>query len=120
MSSQVKIIKKDPKKFTVTPNLVDYEKVYKDFSWKKAEKELVEFFDDGTLNIAHNMIDRHANGPKRGKNALLFEGAQGEKEIYTFGDLKTLSDKFANVLKSQGVKKGDRVFIFLPPIPERY
>src|SRR5579862_6933938 len=120
MSDQVKIIKKDFKKLKLAPNLLDYEKTYKNFSWAKAEKELVEFFSDGKLNIAHNMIDRHANGPKRGKNALLFVGAQGEKESYTFGEFKTLSDKFANVLQSQGVKKGDRVFIFLPSIPERY
>jgi acetyl-CoA synthetase len=120
MSAQPKIIKKDLKKLEPAPNLLDYEKTYKDFSWAKAEKEMVEFFEDGTLNVAHNMIDRHANGVKRGKNALLFEGANGEKETYTFGDLKTQSDKFANVLKEQGVKKGDRVFIFLPPTPERY
>jgi acetyl-CoA synthetase len=120
MSNQIKIIKKDLRKLKLAPNLFDYEKMYKSFTWEKAEKELVEFFPDGTINIAHNIIDRHAVGKNKDKVALLFEGAQGDKEKYTFSELKVLSDKFANVLDSQGVKKSDRVFIFLPPIPERY
>ena len=120
MSDQVKLIRKNLKKLTPAPNLLDYEKTYKDFSWKKAEKEMIEFFEDGTLNIAHNIIDRHANGEKKNKTALLFEGARGEKEEYTFAELKKLSDKFANVLVNNGVERGDRVFLFLPPTPERY
>ncbi len=120
MSDNLKIIKKDLSKFSVAPNLVDYENLYKSFTWEKAEGEKIEFFSDGTLNIAHNCIDRHALGDRRDKKALLFEGVTGEKEEYTFSDLKTLTDKFANVLVSQSVAKGDRVFIFLPSIPERY
>jgi len=120
MSDQVKVIKKDLKKLQPAPNLLDYDKEYKDFSWEKAEKEFVEFFPDGTMNIAHNIIDRHAEGENKNKTALLFESANGEKESYTFSDLKTESDKFANVLTENGVEKGDRVFIFLPPLPERY
>lgn len=117
---QVKLIKKDPKNFVPQPNLLEYEKTYKDFSWEKAEHELVDYFPDGTLNITYNCIDRHATGKNKEKTALLFEGAHGEKETYTFGDLKVLTDKFANVLSEQRVEKGDRVFIFLPSIPERY
>lgn len=120
MSDQVKLIKKDPKSFTPAPNLLDYEKTYKAFTWEKAAKEEIEFFEDGTLNIAHNIIDRHALGKRKNKVALLFEGAKGEKEQYTFADLKKETDKFANVLVSQGIEKGDRAFVFLPPIPERY
>lgn len=120
MDNQVKLIQKNLKQFKVTPNLTDYEKTYKNFTWEKAEKELVEFFPDGKLNIAHNIIDRHAKGKNKDKTALLFEGARGEKESYTFGELKKESDKFANVLTANSVKKGDRVFIFLPSIPERY
>ncbi len=120
MSDQVKLIRKDLKKLKPAPNLLDYDKTYKEFSWAKAEKELVEFFPDGKMNIANNIIDRHAKGKNKDKVALLFEGARGEKESYTFNELKTETDKFANVLASHDVKKGDRVFIFLPPIPERY
>lgn len=120
MSDNPKIIHKDLSRFSVAPNLADYDKLYPSFSWENAENEEVEFFPDGTLNIAHNCIDRHAKGAKKDKKALLFEGAKGEKEEYTFSDLKSLTDKFANVLVSQNVAKGDRVFIFLPSIPERY
>ncbi len=120
MSDKGKIITKDLKKFAKSPNLSDYDKTYKSFSWENAAKEEIEFFPDGTLNIVYNCIDRHAKGKRKNKVALLFEGAKGEKEKYTFSDLKKLIDKFANVLVSKNVKKGDRVFIFLPPIPERY
>src|SRR5579863_5703487 len=107
--NQLKIIKKDLKKLKTVPNLLDYDKIYKNFTWEKAEKELVDFFDDGTLNISYNCIDRHATGKNKNKTALLFEGAAGKKESYTFSDLKIETDKFANVLVSQNVKKGDRV-----------
>ncbi|HSX09448.1 MAG TPA: acetate--CoA ligase [Candidatus Saccharimonadales bacterium] len=117
---QPKLIKKDLSKLKPAPNLLDYDKTYKDFTWEKAEKELVDLFDDGTLNISYNCIDRHATGNNKDKTALLFEGAKGEKESYTFGELKTQTDKFANVLVSNNVQKGDRVFVFLPSIPERY
>jgi len=119
MQSSSTSIHKDIKKLIPSPNLLDYEKTYKSFSWKKAEKEL-DFFPDGTFNAAYNAIDRHTKGKKKNKIALLYEGARGEKERYTFTQLKKLTDKFANVLASQKIAKGDRVFIFLPPIPERY
>ncbi len=114
------IIKKDLKKFPKIPNVTNYEEAYKNFSWEKAEKEYIDFFPDGTMNAAYNMIDRHVEKGKGKKTALLFESATGEKEKYTYEDLRRESNKFANVLESQDVEKGDRVFIFLPSIPERY
>lgn len=119
MKQQI-ILKEDLSTFPKKPNLLDYQKVYKKFSWEKAEKELVTFFDDGALNAAHNMIDRHVENGLGNKKALLFTSATGEKEDYTFSDFKKLSNQFANVLASLGVEKGDRLFIFLPSIPERY
>lgn len=101
-------------------NLEDYDKVYGEFTWEKAESEYVDYFDNGKLNIAYNCIDRHAKSDKKDKIALIYQSADGSKETYSFGQMKTETDKFANVLKSQDVKKGDRVFIFLPSIPERY
>ena len=74
---QPKIIKKDLKKLKPAPNLLDYDKTYKEFTWEKAEKEFVTLFDDGTLNIAYNCIDRHAEGKNKDKTALLFNGANG-------------------------------------------
>jgi len=113
------IIKKDSSKFLVPPNLSNYDSFYKSFSWKEQEKEIT-FFDDGTLNAAYNAVDRHALSTKKGKIALLFEGAQGQKESYTYADLSKESSKFANVLDSLNIIRGDRVFVFLPTIPERY
>lgn len=115
---QLQLIKKENLK--KTPNLTDYTKTYKDFSWEKAEKDLVSFFSDGTMNIAYNAVDRHAESEKKNKTALLFEAADGHTETYTFLDLKKHTNKFANVLTSLDIEKGDRVFLFLPPIPERY
>ncbi len=120
MSDQPAIIPKAIDKTSIKPNLLDYDQAYQDFSWEAAGRELVDFFPDGTLNIAYNCVDRHAEGARKDKAALLWEGAEGAKEQYSFADLKQLTDKFANVLATQDVVKGDRVFIFLPPIPERY
>jgi len=115
-----KIIHKNPAKFVKTPNLADYEKTYGNFSWEKAEKEMVDFFPDGKMNAAYNLIDRHAKGERKNKTALIFHAANGEKETYTFADLAKETNAFANVLVSQNIKKEDRVFLFLPTIPERY
>src|SRR5579859_8036414 len=89
----VNIIKKDPKKFTKRPNLIDYDSAYKKFSWEKAEKEYIDFFADGTMNAAYNMIDRHVVKGNGDKKALLFEDAQGEKETYTYKDLQNASNR---------------------------
>lgn len=102
----------------ITPHLSDYEKTYREFSWKDAEKEL-EWFEDGKLNAAYEAVDRHAKSWRRNKVALYYEGLK-RKEKYTFQELTYLSNKFANVLRSLGIEKGERVFIFLPRIPELY
>jgi inorganic pyrophosphatase/exopolyphosphatase len=72
MDSKANVIHKDLKNFPTKPNLVDYKQVYKDFSWEKADKE-IDYFSDGKINIAHNIIDRHtANRKKADKIALLY------------------------------------------------
>jgi len=119
MDSRTNIIRKDLKKFSQQPNLADYEKVYKDFSWEKADKE-IDYFSDGKINIAYNIVDKHAKGKNGNKIALYFKGKNGEREKYTFKDLAKKTNQFANVLVQNNVKKGDRIFIFLPTIPERY
>jgi len=119
MDSNSRVIRKDIKKLIPAPNLANYEKTYKDFSWGKAESD-IEFFPDGTLNAAYNMVDRHVKNGNGGKDALLFESVDGKTEKYSFEELAKLSNQFGNVLSTESIKKGDRVFIFLPPIPERY
>lgn len=77
-----------------------------------------KWFVDGKLNVAANCVDRHALGERRDKVAILWEGEPGDRKSYTYHDVYIEVQKFANVLKSQGVKKGDRVAIYLPMIPE--
>ena len=72
------------------------------------------------MNNSYEAIDRHANGRLRDKLAMIWVGKDGEEERYTFGQMKNESNKFANVLKSLGVGRGDRVFIFMDRIPELY
>jgi acetyl-CoA synthetase len=105
--------------FVETPNLPDYEKTYRTFTWDDAKRE-IDYFEEGKLNAAHNAIDRHAKTWRKNKIALYWEGQNNEKEKYTFLELHFLTNKFANVIKSLGLQKGDRVFIFLPRIPALY
>jgi acetyl-CoA synthetase len=76
------------------------------------------WFDGGKLNVAHNCLDRHLSGPRRNKAALVWEGEPGDTRTYTYWDLHREVSRFANVLKSLGVERGDRVAIYLPMIPE--
>jgi len=114
-----KIIKKTKKLLKLTPNLTDYEKAYKSFSWKSGEKE-ISWFSGKKLNAAYNALDRHALGLRKNKIALYWHGENGQKQSFTFWDLYLLSNQFGNFLKSLGVKKGEKVFFFLPRIPELY
>ncbi|OQX51410.1 acetate--CoA ligase [candidate division CPR3 bacterium 4484_211] len=113
------IIKKTKDLLKKEPNLKNYASVYKAFEWRKAYHEL-DWFPNNRINAAHNAIDRHAQGDRKSKVALFWEGEKGEKKKYTFLELMELSNKFANVLRKLGVERGDRVFFFLPRVPELY
>ncbi|MGQ0767275.1 MAG: acetate--CoA ligase [Gemmatimonadota bacterium] len=76
------------------------------------------WFVGGKLNVSANCLDRHALGPRRNKPAIVFEGEPGDSRTLTYGDLHVEVQRFANVLKSLGVKRGDRVGIYMPLIPE--
>ncbi|MFH1276436.1 MAG: acetate--CoA ligase [Candidatus Woesearchaeota archaeon] len=99
-------------------NLQNYPKIYKNFSWKDHYKEL-DWFKNKKLNAAYNAVTRHALSKDKDKIALYWEDEK-TAEKFSFADLDHLSNKFANILKKQGIKKGDRVFIFLTRIPEIY
>ncbi len=93
----------------VTPNMPDYEKGLQDH-----HLDVPEFF-----NFGFDIVDKWADD--RTKLALLSVDPSGENaQHHTFWDLKILSNKFANVLRGRGIKKGDRVFIMLPQIAEWY
>jgi acetyl-CoA synthetase len=77
-----------------------------------------QWFLGGKLNASVNCLDRHVRTARRNKAALVFEGEPGDRRTLTYWDLYVAVNQFANVLKSLGVKKGDRVAIYLPLIPE--
>src|SRR5688500_7641639 len=77
-----------------------------------------KWFVGGTLNASVNCVDRHVRGARRNKAALVWEGEPGDRRTLTYFDLYRQVSQFANVLKSLGVKRGDRVAIYLPLIPE--
>jgi len=77
-----------------------------------------KWFLGGALNASHNCLDRHMKTPVRNKVALIWEGERGEEKRMTYEDLFREVCKFSNVLKGLGIKKGDKVAIYLPMIPE--
>jgi acetyl-CoA synthetase len=76
------------------------------------------WFLGGKLNASVNCVDRHVRDGRRNKAALIFEGEPGDRRTLTYWDLYVAVNQFANVLKSLGVHKGDRVAIYMPLIPE--
>ena len=82
------------------------------------EKPYIKWFAGGKLNASYNCLDRHLSGPDRNKAALIWESDGGDYRTYTYQQLTTEVCRFANVLKKNGIRKGDRVSIYLPMIPE--
>jgi len=77
-----------------------------------------EWFSDGMLNVSYNCLDRHVLAGRGERVAFYWEGEPGDSRVVTYAELLAEVQKFANVLKSLGVRKGDRVNIYLPMIPE--
>ncbi|MFB2738544.1 acetate--CoA ligase [Umezakia ovalisporum] len=122
-------------------SLEDYQRLYaqaqadpQQFWAELAEKELkwfqkwdtvldwqppfAKWFVGGKINIAYNCLDRHLTTWRRNKAALIWEGEPGDSRTLTYAQLHREVCQFANVLKQLGVKKGDRVGIYMPMIPE--
>src|SRR5574342_371835 len=89
-----------------------FEKV---LEWKAPD---AKWFLGGTLNASANCLDRHLQGPRANKAALIFEGEPGDQRVLTFKQLAREVGRAANALKRLGVAKGDRVGIYMPLIPE--
>ncbi|MEJ5327720.1 MAG: acetate--CoA ligase [Candidatus Bathyarchaeia archaeon] len=77
-----------------------------------------KWFVGGVLNVAYNALDRHVKTPRKHKLAYIWEGELGEVKTYTYYQLYREVNKLAHVLKDIGLKKGDRVAVYLPVIPE--
>ena len=108
---------RDPEKFWAEQaKQLDWMKPWdKVLEWKPPH---AKWFIGGKLNVAANCIDRHVSGGRANKTALIWEGEPGDSRTLTYADLHREVQQFANVLKKLGVKKGDRVAIYLPLIPE--
>ena len=83
--------------------------------WKSPH---ARWFVDGRLNVSVNCLDRHVRTARRNKAALIWEGEPGDRRTLTYFDLHRQVCQFGNVLKSLGVKKGDRVALYMPLVPE--
>ena len=83
-----------------------------------SEAPFYRWFDGGTTNLSYNCLDRHIKTDLKNKAALIWEGEPGDKRVLTYWDLYREVNKFSNALKNLGVKRGDRVAIYLPMIPE--
>ncbi len=83
--------------------------------WKSPD---AKWFTGGKLNVSANCVDRHIKTARRNKAAIVWEGEPGDRRTLTYWDLYREVNQFANVLKGLGVKRGDRVAIYLPLIPE--
>lgn len=101
-----------------TYNLQNYETIKNNFSWDEAAKQL-SFWHTGRVNAAYETIDRHVDEGFGDKIALHYVGGE-ERRTMTFKEVKEKTDHYAQVLREHGVKKGDRVFVFLPKTPECY
>jgi acetyl-CoA synthetase len=97
----------------------------KELAWRVPWKKVVEWkppfakwFVGGKLNVSENCLDRHLAGPRRNKAAIIWEGEPGDKRTLTYQQLHREVCRFTNVLKRNNIRKGDRVIIYLPNIPE--
>jgi acetyl-CoA synthetase len=89
--------------------------------WDKVlewNEPFAKWFVGGKLNACYNCVDRHLDGPRKNKAAIIWEGEPGDSRVLRYQDLYREVCKFANVLKKLGIKPGDRVTIYMPMIPE--
>ncbi len=96
-------------------NLTWFTKFTKTLEWNPPH---AKWFSDGTLNATYNAVDRHREGIRKNKAAIIWEGEPGDSRVLTYDMLGREVDRAAHMLKSLGVGKGDRVAIYLPMIPE--
>jgi len=96
-----------------------------DVTWRRRWTQVLEWkppfakwFIGGALNVSENCLDRHLAGPRRTKPAIIWEGEPGDTRVLTFEELHGEVCRFANALRTLGVKAGDRVGIYMPMIPE--
>jgi len=141
MFGEIYYPKKELFKNPAFKNMCEYKEMVEEFekdyeeTWAKLAREKISWFENfkqtldesnapfykwfigGKLNASYNCIDRHLEN-KKNKAAIIWEGDNGDNRTITYLELYREVNKFANLLKSLGVKKGDRVVIYMPMIPE--
>ncbi len=115
-----KEIKKVTDSSVMQPNLLDYGRQCERFSWKNVCRELDGLPEDKGLNIAHEAVDRHANGARGNILAIRWLGKDGSVRDFSYAELKRQSNRFANVLRQLGIKRGEPVFVLAGRVPELY
>ncbi|MFX0577797.1 acetate--CoA ligase [Nocardia nepalensis] len=103
----------------VRANLADYDKEHRDFSWETARHGL-DGLPGGGLNIAYEAVDRHAAGPAAQAIALRWLRTEGSAVEYSYADLAVATNRFANVLRANGIQRGQRMCVLLGRTPELY
>tara|TARA_B100000809_G_scaffold257512_1_gene299243 strand:+ start:365 stop:2347 length:1983 start_codon:yes stop_codon:yes gene_type:complete len=90
------------------------------YTWDTAARKIEHtWFEDGTINVTVNCLDRHLGTPTADKAAIIWQGEpEDESRTLTYRELHAEVCKFSNVLKTQGIGKGDRVCIYMPMVPE--
>ncbi|MFH1757628.1 MAG: acetate--CoA ligase [Pseudomonadota bacterium] len=110
----------DPESFwgEQAQNLEWFQKWSQVLDYSFQENIYIKWFQGGKLNVTVNCLDRHLKTARKNKAAIIWEGEPGESQTYSYEQLYGEVCKFANVLKKKGIKKGDRVTIYMPMIPE--
>lgn len=101
------------------PNLRDYAAACKSFTWQDTD-QYFSWHDTGRINIAHEAIDRHASQPDKADRNCLISAHHSNSVSITFRQMRDLSNRFANVLVRLGIRKSDRVCLYLAGVPEMY
>ena len=113
------VLRKPRGGWTVPPTMPDYHETRQGFSWAEARRWL-QGLPDGGLNIAHEAVDRHAQGARRTQTALRWIAKSGAVRNITYGELAAATSRFANALRALGVGRDERVFTLLGRVPELY
>ncbi|HET8577142.1 MAG TPA: acetate--CoA ligase [Methylomirabilota bacterium] len=144
-STAIEALLKEKRKFTPPKEFVKRANINRASAYKEAARDPVKFWErfarelhwfkpwttglqwkvpyakwfvGGKLNVSFNCLDRHITTARRTKAALIWEGEPGDSRVLTYWDLYREVNRFASALKQHGVKRGDRVTIYLPMVPE--
>lgn len=113
------LIRKNAQAFGVAPNLPDTDAARQAFSWASARSALAGL-PGGGLNIGFEAVDRHARGTLADRVAIRWLGEEGARRDISYAELMRLTNRFANAALALGLKRGDRIFVLAPRLPELY